>query len=51
MHDALAVAEVEGFQELENVETDIDVVEFGVEASEIGVVDMLEDEGWRLTLD
>lgn len=50
VHDSLAVAKVESLEQLKDVVTDIDVVELGVEASEIGVVDMLEDERWGLTL-
>lgn len=51
VHDSLAVAEVESLEQLKDVVTNIDVVELGVQASEIGVVDMLEDERRGLTLD
>ena len=51
VHDALAVAEVEGLEELEDVVSDIDVVEFGIQAAEVGVVDVLEDERRRLALE
>lgn len=51
MHDSLAVAEVESLEQLKDVVTNIDVVELGVQASEIGVVDMLEDERRGLTLE
>ena len=44
VHNALAVAEVEGLEELEDVVPHVDVVEFGVEAPEVGIVDVLEDE-------
>lgn len=50
MHNTLAVAEVQSLEELKDVEPDIDVIELGVEASEIGIVDVLENEGRRLTL-
>lgn len=42
MHDALAVAKVEGLEKLEDIVTDIKIVEFGVEAAEVCVVDVLE---------
>jgi nitrous oxidase accessory protein NosD len=50
MHNTLAVAEVQSLEELKDVEPDIDVIELRVEASEIGIVDVLENEGRRLTL-
>lgn len=50
VHDTFAVAKVEGFEEFENVEPDIEVVELGVQASEVGVVDILKDERGSLTL-
>ena len=50
VHDALAVAEIERLEQLEDVEADIEVVELWIEASEICVVDILEDERRRLTL-
>ncbi len=50
VHDALAVAVVEGLEQLEDVEADIDVVELGVEGAEVGVVDVFEDERGRLAL-
>ena len=50
VHDSLAVAEIEGLEELEDVESDINIVELGVQASEISVVDMLKDERRCLAL-
>jgi hypothetical protein len=50
VHDAFAVAEIQRLEKLEYVETDVEVVEFGVEASEIDVVDVLEDERRGLAL-
>ena len=50
VHDALAVAVVERLEELVDVVAYIDIVELGVEAPEIGVVDVLEDQRWSLTL-
>lgn len=44
VHDALAVAEVERFEQLVDVVADIDVVELWVEAAEVGVVYVFEDE-------
>ncbi len=44
VHNALAVAEVEGLEEFVDVEPHIEVVELGVQAAEIGIVDVLEDE-------
>lgn len=51
VHDAFAVTKVKGLEEFENVKANINVVELGVEASEVGVVDMLENERRRLALD
>jgi hypothetical protein len=50
VHDALAVAKVQGLEELMDVESDIDVVELGVKASEVCIVDIFEDEGWGFAL-
>jgi hypothetical protein len=50
VHNTLAVAEVKSLEELKDVEPDIDVIKLGVEASKIGIVDVLENEGRRLTL-
>jgi hypothetical protein len=43
VHDALGVAEVEGLEELKDVETDVKVGEFGVESLELGVLRRLAD--------
>jgi hypothetical protein len=51
VHDALAVAVVERLEELEDVVTNINVVELGVQAAEVRVVDSFEDEGWGFALD
>lgn len=50
MHDALAVTEIQRLQKLEYVVPHIEVVELGVQAPEIGVVDVLKDERWSLAL-
>lgn len=65
MHDTFAMTEVEGLttlatnlqvvdqtylQKLKDIVSDIVVDEFGVEGSEVGVVDILEDQGWRFAL-
>ena len=42
MHDALAVAEVESLEQLEDVEAHVKVLELGVQTAEVGVVDILE---------
>ena len=44
VHDAFAVAEVQRLEQLVDVEPNVEVVELGVEAPEIDVVDILEDE-------
>ena len=44
VHDALAVAEIESLEKLEDVVANINVVEFGVEAAEVCVVHILENE-------
>lgn len=44
VHDALAVTEIQSLEELENVIADIKVVEFGIEAAEVGVVHIFEDK-------
>ena len=51
MHDAFAVTVIEGLEELEDVVPNIDVVELGVQAPEVGVVDILEDERGRFALE
>lgn len=50
VHNALAVAEIQSLEQFKNVKSDIEVVELGVQASEVSVVDVFEDEGWRLAL-
>lgn len=50
VHDSLAVAVVKGLEELVDVVSYIDVVELGIEASEVGVVHVLEYERRSLTL-
>ena len=50
VHNALAVTEIEGLEELVDVVPNVDIVEFGVEAPEVGIVDILEDEGWGFAL-
>lgn len=44
VHDAFAVAEVQGFEQLEDVVPYVVVLELGVEAPKIGVVDVFEDQ-------
>jgi hypothetical protein len=44
VHDSLAVAVVESLEKLKDVVSDIDVVELRVEASEVGIIDVFEDE-------
>ena len=50
VHDSLAVAVVQSLEQLQDVESHVKVVELGVQASEVGVVDILENEGRCLTL-
>jgi L-lactate utilization protein LutC len=50
MHDTLAVAEVQGLEQFENVETNIVIGEAGVQCAEVGVVDSLEDQTRSLAL-
>jgi hypothetical protein len=50
VHDALAVAKVQRFEQLMDVESNVEVVELGVEASEVGIVDILENQRRCLTL-
>lgn len=50
VHNSLAVTKVQSLQQLENVESHIKVVELGIEASEVGIVDILENERRSLTL-
>lgn len=50
VHDAFAMAKVQGLEELKDIEADIQVVELGIEAPEVCVVDILEDERRSLTL-
>lgn len=50
VHDALAVTVVERLQQLGDVVPYVQVVELGVEASEVGVVDIFEYERRSLTL-
>lgn len=50
VHDALAMAVVEGLEKLKDVVADVDVDELGVQGAEVGVVDVFEDERGRLAL-
>lgn len=50
VHDALAVAEIQSLQEFENVVSNIEVIEFGVEAAKVGVVDVFENKRRCLAL-
>lgn len=50
MHNSLAVTVVEGLEEFVDVISYIDVVEFGIETSEVRVVHVLENQRWSLTL-
>jgi len=50
VHDALAMAIVEGLEQFENVESHVKVLELGVEAPEVGVVDIFEYQRGRFTL-
>lgn len=43
VHDSLAVAKVQSLQQLVNVEPNIEIVEFGIEAAKIDIVDIFEN--------
>jgi hypothetical protein len=43
VHDALAMAVVESLEQLKNIVPDIDIVEFGIQTSEVGIIDVFED--------
>lgn len=51
VHNTLTMAEVEGLEEFKDIETNINIIELGVQGSEIGVVDVLKDERGCLALD
>lgn len=42
VHDAFAVAEIQGLEQLIDVVPHVVVLELGVQASEVGVVDIFE---------
>jgi hypothetical protein len=44
VHDAFTVAKIQSLKQLENIVSDIEVVEFGIETSEISVVDIFKDQ-------
>jgi len=50
VHDALAMAKIQGFQELKDIESNIVVKEARIEGSEVGIVDVLEDKTRRFAL-
>lgn len=50
VHDALTVAVVKSLEKLRDVVADVEIVELGVEAPKICVVDVLENQRRRLTL-
>lgn len=50
VHDSLAVAKVQRLQQFVNVEPHIEVVELGIQAAEIDVVNVLENQRRCLAL-
>jgi hypothetical protein len=50
MHDALAVTKVQRLEQLQDVVSHVEIVELGVERSEVGVVDIFEDQRRCLAL-
>lgn len=50
VHDALAVAKVKSLEQLVDVKSHVEVVEFRIEATEIDVVDIFENQRWSFTL-
>lgn len=50
VHDTLAMTVIERFEELEDVVAYVNVIELGVQAAEVGVIDMFEDQRRSLAL-
>ncbi len=50
VHDALAMTIVQPLEQLVDVVSNIDVVELGVEAPEVGIIDVLENQRRSLAL-
>ena len=50
VHDALAVAEIECFEQLINIEAHVIIRKAGVECPEIGVIDSFKDQTRSLAL-
>jgi hypothetical protein len=50
VHDAFAVAVIEGLEQLQNVVAHVVVLELGVQTPEVGVVDIFEDQRGRFAL-
>lgn len=50
VHDALAVAEIQRLQQLENIVANVVVNETRVELAEVGIVDVFEDQTRSFTL-
>lgn len=50
VHDSIGMAEVQSFQQLEDVVADIIIGQSWVQRFEICVVDVFENQGWSLRL-
>lgn len=50
VHDAFTVAKIQSFKQLENIESDIEVIESGIEASEISVAGVFKNQRWCFAL-
>lgn len=50
VHNSLAVAEIESLEQFKDIKSDIDILELGIEASEVGVVDIFKDQRRSLAL-
>lgn len=50
VHDALAVAKIKSLEQLVDVKSHVEVVEFRIEATEIDVVDIFENQRRSFTL-
>lgn len=50
VHNSLAVAEIESLEQFEDIKSDIDILKLGIQASEVGVVDIFKDQRRSLTL-
>lgn len=50
VHNSFAVTKVQRLEQFKDIETNVEIVELGIETPEIGVVDVLENKRRGLTL-